>query len=68
MLQRYAEPHTHTDIHTHAHTSIKWCVGYPAVKSTAEYGVLPFGEREIHWSLSPDIKESIDAMPHKDWC
>lgn len=34
------------------------CVGYPA----AEYGVLPFAEREIHWSLSPDIKESIDDI------
>lgn len=45
----------HTD--THTRISIKWCVRYPAVKSTAEYGVLPFGEKDIHWSLSPDIKE-----------
>lgn len=33
---------------------------------TTDYGVLPFGEREIHWSLSHNIKGSIDAIPHED--
>jgi len=65
-LQCYSCTVSHTDVCTH--TSIKWRVGYPAVKSTAEYGVLPFGEGEIHWSLSPNIKESIDAISHKDCC
>lgn len=35
---------------------------------TADYRVLPFGERDIHWSLSHNIKESIDASSLKDWC
>lgn len=59
------------DTHTHMHTqaSIKRCVGHAAVKSTAECGVLPLREeREIHWSLSPDIKGSIDAKSQQGWC
>ena len=41
--------HTHT--HTHTHTA-EWCVVYPAAKSTAEYGVLPFGGGKGVWSIA----------------
>lgn len=57
---RTAQWTTHTYTYRcslHKPASIKWCVRYPAVKSTAEYGVLPFREKDIHWSLPPDIKE-----------
>lgn len=63
MLQENPEPCTGTGLRT----SIKCCVGFPAVKSTAEYGVHPFWESETHRSLSPYIKDSIDSKPNKDY-